>query len=87
MSPGLGPSITLLGSSNYTTRSYALDTEASAILLTSDPGLQKQLREEQEGLLKYSKVVREEDLEGGERRVGIGVRVALWIVRLVGGSL
>lgn len=86
-SPSPGPSITTIGSSNYTTRSYSLDTEVGAIVVTRDEGLQERLRREEEGLLRYSKRVTEEDLRGGERRVGLRVRVAMWIVRAVGGSL
>ncbi|MCJ1256662.1 CDP-diacylglycerol--glycerol-3-phosphate 3-phosphatidyltransferase [Lignoscripta atroalba] len=81
------PCITLLGSSNYTKRSYTLDTEVGAVIVTTDAGLKAQLKKEEEGLLKYSQVVREEDLKGGERRVGVGVRVAMWIVGIVGGAL
>ena len=82
-----GPSVTIIGSSNYTTRSYSLDTEAGAIIVTRDADLQERFRKEEEGLLRYSKAVTENDLRGGERRVGIGVRIAMWIVRVVGGSL
>ena len=82
-----GPSITIIGSSNYTTRSYSLDTEAGAIIVTKDAYLQERLRKEEEGLLRYSKAVTENELRGGDRRVGIGVRIAMWIVRVVGGSL
>ncbi|MCJ1282989.1 CDP-diacylglycerol--glycerol-3-phosphate 3-phosphatidyltransferase [Xylographa opegraphella] len=82
-----GPSVTIIGSSNYTVRSYSLDVEVGAIVVTTDAGLQERLRKEEENLLQYSKVVTEEDLKGGERRVGWRVRVAMWIVRIVGGSL
>ena len=83
----LGPSVTIIGSSNYTVRSYSLDVEVGAIVVTTNLGLQGRLKEEEENLLQYSKVVTEEDLKGGERRVGWRVRVAMWIVRIVGGSL
>ncbi|MCJ1476886.1 CDP-diacylglycerol--glycerol-3-phosphate 3-phosphatidyltransferase [Lambiella insularis] len=82
-----GPAVTVIGSSNYTVRSYSLDTEVGAVIVTTDVGLQQRLRKEEETLLKYSKVVTEQDLTGGERRVGWRVRVAMWIVRAVGGSL
>ena len=82
-----GPSLTIIGSSNYTSRSYSLDTEVGAIIVTSDEGLKARLKREEEGLLRYSQVITEEDLRGSERRVGIGVRVAMWIVKLVEGSL
>ena len=86
-SPFPGPSVTIIGSSNYTVRSYNLDVEVGAIVVTTDAGLQERLRREEENLLQYSKVVTEEDLKGGERRVGWRVRAAMWIVRIVGGSL
>jgi CDP-diacylglycerol--glycerol-3-phosphate 3-phosphatidyltransferase len=82
-----GPSVTVIGSSNYTTRSYSLDTEVGAVVITRDPGLQEKLQMEEKRLLRNSKPVKEEDLRGGERRVGLGVRVAMWIVKVVGGSL
>lgn len=82
-----GPSVTLIGSSNYTTRSYSLDSEVGAIILTCDMNLQKDLQKEQEGLLRYSKPLSDADFQVGERRVGIWVKLAMWIVKLVGSSL
>ncbi|MCJ1333447.1 CDP-diacylglycerol--glycerol-3-phosphate 3-phosphatidyltransferase [Thelotrema lepadinum] len=82
-----GPSITVIGSSNYTIRSYSLDTEVGAVIVTTDKGLKARLKAEQENLLQHSKAVSEKDLEGGERRVGLHVRIAMWIVTAVGGSL
>ena len=84
---GEGPSVTVVGSSNYTTRSNSLDTEVGAVLVTADPGLRERLRAEEEYLLAWSREVSERDLSGGERRVGLKTRVAMWIVKLVGGSL
>ena len=82
-----GPSVTIIGSSNYTVRSYSLDTEVGAVIVTADSGLQARLKAEQDNLLKHTKSMTEEDLQGGERRVGLGVRIAMWIVTAVGGSL
>ena len=82
-----GPSVTVVGSSNYTTRSNSLDTEVGAVLVTREAGLRGRLRAEEEYLLRYSEEVGEGDLRGGERRVGLKTRVAMWIVKLVGGSL
>ena len=82
-----GPSITLIGSSNYTKRSYGLDTEVGAVMMTTDEGLMQELKTEEQALMKYSKEVGEGDLQTGERRVGLGVRIALWIVGIVGGAL
>jgi len=82
-----GVSISIIGSSNYTQRSYNLDLEAGACILTSDPVLQGRLAEEKEYLGTYASVVTREDFARAERRVGIEVRVAMWIVGLVGGAL
>ena len=83
----VGPSVTVVGSSNYTTRSNSLDTEVGAVLVTGDDALRRRLRREEENLLQYSREVGEEDLKGAERRVGLGTRIAMLIVRMVGGSL
>ncbi|KAE9374812.1 hypothetical protein N431DRAFT_481962 [Stipitochalara longipes BDJ] len=82
-----GVSISVVGSSNYTQRSYNLDLEAGACIVTSDPVLQARLAEEKEHLGEYASVVTRDDFARAERRVGIKVRVAMWIVGLVGGAL
>ena len=82
-----GVAISIIGSSNYTQRSYNLDLEAGACIVTSDPVLQGKLAEEKEHLGEYANVVTREDFARSERRVGIQVRVAMWIVGLVGGAL
>ena len=83
----VGPSISVIGSSNYTLRSNSLDTEVGAVIVTSDPGLQGRLRREEQNLLKYSSEAGEKELYAPDRRVGIGVRIAMWIVGVVGGAL
>ena len=82
-----GPSATLIGSSNYTTRSYDLDLEVGAMVITSDEGLMRKWKREEEILAKPSRQVTEEELAGKDRRANWKVRVAMWIVRAVGGSL
>jgi hypothetical protein len=81
------PSISIVGSSNYTKRSYSLDLEVGTVILTSDDGLKRQLREERDGLEVYAQNVGIDEFVKTERRVGIHVRVAMWIVGLVGGAL
>ena len=44
------PSISIVGSSNYTKRSYSLDLEVGAAIVTSDEGLKRRLREERDGV-------------------------------------
>ncbi|KAH9904972.1 hypothetical protein F4778DRAFT_53294 [Xylariomycetidae sp. FL2044] len=81
------PSISIIGSSNYTKRSYSHDLEAGALIVTSDENLKKRLGEEQRWLQEYAKPVTLDDFATNERRVGLKVRIAMWIVSLVGGAL
>lgn len=81
------PSLTFVGSSNYTKRSYSLDIEVGALVLTSDQELKRKFGEETEWLQKYSRAVSRDDLRRTERRVGWNVRLAMWIVDKVGGAL
>lgn len=81
------PSLTFVGSSNYTKRSYSLDLEVGALVVTSDERLKKRLHEETEWLQENSQPVSREDLRRTERRVGWNVRLAMWIVEKVGGAL
>lgn len=82
-----GPSITLIGSSNYTTRSYGLDLEVGAVVVTKDEALMRKLKREEELLMSHTSRVREEDLETEDRRAGWRVRVAMWLVKVLGGAL
>lgn len=81
------PAITSIGSSNYTTRSYGLDLEVGALVVTRDPVLMAQWERERIALLHRSRPVTEDELGSEERRAGWRVRVAMWIVRVVGGAL
>ncbi|KAF2631316.1 CDP-diacylglycerol-glycerol-3-phosphate 3-phosphatidyltransferase [Macroventuria anomochaeta] len=81
------PSLTVIGSSNYTKRSYELDLEANVIIATSDPGLRQRLGEEVKWLNEHAKPVREEEFEKPERKVSVGVRLSMWAVRVLGGAL
>lgn len=82
-----GPSITIIGSSNYTTRAHTLDLEANALVITADPRLQRKLRAEEEWLKEDVKQVGLEDFSRTERRVSLWVRISMWIVTAVGGAL
>ncbi|MCJ1457220.1 CDP-diacylglycerol--glycerol-3-phosphate 3-phosphatidyltransferase [Mycoblastus sanguinarius] len=81
------PSVTLIGSSNYTTRSYGLDLEVGAMVVTRDEGLMRKWKREEEMLLGQARVVDEDELQKKERRAGWRVRLAMWIVKVVGGAL
>lgn len=81
------PAISLIGSSNYTKRSYSLDLEANALIVTENEGLRQRLGEEQRWLGEHASVVTKDDFAKVERRVGMKVRVAMMIVQLLGGAL
>jgi CDP-diacylglycerol--glycerol-3-phosphate 3-phosphatidyltransferase len=81
------PSITVIGSSNYTKRSYELDLEANVIIATSDPGLRRRLGDEVKWLGEHAKTVDESEFEKEERKVSMSVRLSMWAVRVLGGAL
>ena len=84
---GSGPSVTLIGSSNYTTRSYGLDLEVGALVVTTDDGLRRKLKREAELLMRHTAPVGEVDLVTKERKAGWRVRGAMWLVKVLGGAL
>ncbi|GAW19473.1 hypothetical protein ANO14919_089600 [Xylariales sp. No.14919] len=81
------PSMSIIGSSNYTKRSYSHDLEAGALIVTRNEELKKRLGAEQRWLQDFAKPVTLDDFATNERRVGLNVRIAMWIVTLVGGAL
>ncbi|KAG6009939.1 hypothetical protein E4U21_000710 [Claviceps maximensis] len=81
------PSISIIGSSNYTKRSYSHDLEVGALIVTRDEKLMKKLGDEQAWLQEHAHKVTRDDFARNERRVGLQVRIAMWIVSLVGGAL
>ncbi|KHN98405.1 CDP-diacylglycerol-glycerol-3-phosphate 3-phosphatidyltransferase [Metarhizium album ARSEF 1941] len=81
------PSVSIIGSSNYTRRSYSHDLEVGALVVTRDEALKRQLGHEQSWLQEHSRRVTRDDFARNERRVGLQVRIAMWIVSLVGGAL
>ncbi|EAU30511.1 conserved hypothetical protein [Aspergillus terreus NIH2624] len=81
------PSLTFVGSSNYTKRSYSLDLEVGALVVTGDQELKRKLAAETEWLQEHSEPISRDDLRKTERRVSWNVRLAMWIVEKVGGAL
>jgi CDP-diacylglycerol---glycerol-3-phosphate 3-phosphatidyltransferase len=82
-----GPSVAIIGSSNYTKRSYSLDLEVGALIMTGDEALQRKLQAETRWLQQDASVATQDDLAKIERRVGIQVRLSLWLVEALGGAL
>ncbi|RHZ62333.1 hypothetical protein CDV55_102879 [Aspergillus turcosus] len=81
------PSMTFVGSSNYTKRSYSLDLEVGALVVTNDQELKRKMGAETDWLQRDSQAISREDLRRTERRVSWKVRLAMWIVEKVGGAL
>lgn len=63
------PSMTVVGSSNYTERAYLSDLECNALIITKEPSLKKSMSLELENFMKYS---RQLDLNGFERKAQKG---------------
>lgn len=57
------PSITIIGSSNYTKRAYSLDLESNAVIITKDPELKQKMKDEIDHLLLHAKQLHVEDFE------------------------
>lgn len=57
------PSITVIGSSNYTKRAYTLDLESNAIIITKDETLKRQMKSEIENLMKFVQPLTLENFE------------------------
>ncbi|KAM4065769.1 PLD-like domain-containing protein [Hirsutella rhossiliensis] len=81
------PALSIIGSSNYTKRSYSLDLEVGALVVTRSDRLRRRLADEQQWLQHHARAVSRDDFARNDRRVGLHVRVAMWIVRLLGGAL
>lgn len=56
-------------------------------MVTEDEGLKKALGEEVAWLQDDTRTVTMQDFERTERRVSLKVRLALWIVKAIGGQL
>lgn len=81
------PSVNIVGSSNYTTRSYGLDLEIGAMVVTSDEQLQMKWKREVAMLEQHTTPVTEQELEAPDRKASWRVRLAMWTVKMVGGAL
>ncbi len=81
------PCMTIVGSSNYGERSFALDLEQDALLVTKNAGLKKRIGDEERRVLEYGRRVTREELSAGERKTGPLVFILIWFIRLVGASI
>ncbi|KAG7194003.1 CDP-diacylglycerol--glycerol-3-phosphate 3-phosphatidyltransferase [Scheffersomyces spartinae] len=79
------PSISVIGSSNYTKRAYLLDLETNAIVVTKDPELKKAMKGEIDNIMEHALQLNAEDFtEEKGRKLSSGVK---WAVKLVGDKL
>lgn len=77
------PTVTLLGSSNFGTRSAHLDLECTLLIdATRSPSMQRRLKDEVNELQKDAgDLVNEEMFQRPERKVHWGVKVAAWFIK------
>ncbi|CCG81765.1 CDP-diacylglycerol-glycerol-3-phosphate 3-phosphatidyltransferase [Taphrina deformans PYCC 5710] len=75
----VAPSLTFIGSSNFTRRSQNLDLEATAVLITADHDLQRALGREVQNLQAQTRQVSIEELSSVERKADWKTRFALWL--------
>lgn len=57
------PSITVIGSSNYTKRAYTLDLESNAVVITKNEGLKQRMKAEIDNLLTHAQELTLEDFK------------------------
>lgn len=74
------PILTIIGSSNYTSRSYSLDLESNILILTRDPILQENLNSEIDNLLQYTKAINLTDFKG-DRHISKTIKLITKLVR------
>ncbi|CCF60009.1 hypothetical protein KAFR_0I02300 [Kazachstania africana CBS 2517] len=64
------PFLTVIGSSNYTNRSYSLDLETNLVLITTDTGLRERMNDEVQNILNYS-----EDIQLRKLKINNNVKI------------
>lgn len=78
------PSITIIGSSNYTRRAYNFDLESNAIVITRDPQLKEAMKKELDNILEHTTELNLEDFKEKDRRIPTGV---VWATKILGKRL
>lgn len=74
------PSISVIGSSNYTKRAYSLDLETNAVVVTKDPSLKSRMKSEVDNLTQHTTKLTLDDFKKPERHISPGVKVAATIL-------
>ena len=81
------PCMTIVGSSNYGERSFALDLEQDTIIVTKNAGLKQRMGNEERRIMQYTKRVTGTELSTMERKPPWLVIVLLWFIKLIGASI
>ncbi|GMM32834.1 CDP-diacylglycerol--glycerol-3-phosphate 3-phosphatidyltransferase [Saccharomycopsis crataegensis] len=72
------PSITVIGSSNYTKRSYSLDLETNVVLITKDEKLKRKMQSEIDNINQHTRELSIKDFEDNkdpDRNISWGVKI------------
>ncbi|ODQ60897.1 hypothetical protein WICANDRAFT_90179, partial [Wickerhamomyces anomalus NRRL Y-366-8] len=78
------PSLTVIGSSNYTRRAYSFDLETNAVVVTNDKELKSRMSNEVSNLLQYTNTLSLEDFKDEERKVN---NLVIFATKLLGKRL
>jgi CDP-diacylglycerol--glycerol-3-phosphate 3-phosphatidyltransferase len=78
------PSITIIGSSNYTRRAYSFDLESNAIVITRDPELKRKMKEEIENIMEHTSELKLEDFKQKDRKIPKHI---VWATKILGKRL
>lgn len=78
------PSITVIGSSNYTRRAYSFDLETNAIVITRDEVLKTEMNKEVDHLLQHASPLKLEDFDDNERHIS---KFVVFATKLLGKRL
>ncbi len=70
------PSISVVGSSNYTKRAYSLDLETNAVIITKSPDLKGRMMKEVDHLCQHTNELALDDFNKPDKHIGIGVKLA-----------
>ena len=65
------PSITIIGSSNYTKRAYLLDLESNAVIITKDEKLKQQMSDEVANLMKFAEPLELDDFKPKPKAISV----------------
>lgn len=78
------PSITVIGSSNYTRRAYSFDLETNAVVVTRDESLKREMSKEVSNLLQHTSPLELKDFDEADRSIS---NFVIFATKLLGKRL